>query len=299
VSRLVDSPEGVALAGSAANEIAQGCEECRAALAEWRCGTCSGPVRLTDLAICPITRQQCVAIVLGSLNRGQGGWIVTPNLDHARRCSSDRLYAHSVRDASLCVADGMPLVWASRLQGTPLPERVAGSDLIWALSSGLSQAGRRLFLLGGDPGTAEAAADILRRKYPGLEVAGTCCPPEGFERERQWMQDIQDCLLAAQPDLVFVALGSPKQEYLIQALRPLLPATWWIGVGISFSFVCGQIKRAPKWAQQLGLEWMHRLIQEPRRLAGRYLLQGVPFAVSFLLAAVLQRRGARRLSSRK
>ena len=228
-------------------------------------------------------------MVVEALERGRGGWIITPNLDHVRRCSHDVRYAEAMVHADLRVADGMPLIWASRLRGASLPERVAGSDLIWLLSEGLAGRGRSVYLLGGEPGTAETAAEVLRRTYPGLAIAGTCCPPMGFERDDRQMRAVQAGLLAARPDLVFVALGSPKQEYLIQDLRSLLPATWWIGVGISFSFVCGHVRRAPGWMQWCGLEWVHRLAQEPGRLASRYLLHGVPFGLRFLLHSLLRR----------
>lgn len=269
--------------------LAANCADCRNSLAAAGLPGCEGPVRLLNTVVCPITQEQSVGLVLDSLRRGQGGWIVTLNLDHVRRCARDSCYARTVLRASLRLADGMPLVWASRLQRTPLPERVAGSDLIYSLSRALGQQRRSVYLLGGDPGTAEAAAEALGNLCPGLVVAGTCCPRLGFEQQPQEMESIKHRLVASRPDLVYVALGSPKQEYLIQSFRPLLPATWWIGVGISFSFVCGQVKRAPRWVQRCGLEWVHRLIQEPRRLAGRYLVHGLPFAGRLLLGSFLSR----------
>ena len=103
------------------------------------------------------------------------------------------------------------------------------------------------------------------------------------------MQQLANLLSQANPDLVYVALGSPKQEQLIGRLRETLPGAWWIGVGISLSFVSGQIKRAPRWMQRVGLEWTHRLAQEPRRLTQRYLLRNLPFAVSLLTSAAIKR----------
>ena len=137
---------------------------------------------------------------------------------------------------------------------------------------------RRVFLLGGDPGTADAAADVLRTRYEGLDIVGTHCPPIGFEHHEQKTRRIIESIKQAQPDIVFVALGSPKQEQLIARLRHVMPTAWWVGVGISFSFVCGRVRRAPRWVQRLGLEWLHRLVQEPRRLMRRYLIDGLPFA---------------------
>jgi len=189
----------------------------------------------------------------------------------------------------LIVADGMPLIWASRIQGTPLPERVAGSSLISTLSAAAGKQGRSVYLLGGDKGTAEQAADVLKRQYPGVRIAGTYYPEFGFESDEAQMQKLIAHLTAANPDIVYVALGSPKQEWLIGQLRGYLPRAWWLGIGISFSFLSGHVKRAPQWMQRSGLEWLHRLCQEPRRLARRYLVQGLPFAASLFTSAIIGR----------
>jgi len=234
-------------------------------------------VDLLGTTIHAVTEEKCVSIIMDSLKQNRGGWVVTPNLDHLRRCHCDLEYARTIRKADLRVADGMPLVWASKLQGTPLPERVTGSNLILSLSAALSREYRKVFLLGGNPAIADEAAEVMTKKYPGLIVAGTYCPAFGFERDPSQIWEISNRLVAASPDVVFVGLGSPKQEYLMMDLFGLLPRTWWLGVGISFSFVAGRIKRAPRWMQRTGLEWVHRLCQEPYRLARRYLIDDMPF----------------------
>ena len=246
-------------------------------------------VRLLGVEFHAVTERECVQHVATELGAGRGGWIITPNLDHTRRLVADADLRALYSGADLSVADGLPIVWASRLQGTPLPERVAGSDLIWSLSGALAEDARGAFFLGGDPGTAERAAEALCARYPGLVVAGTSCPEVGFERDPARMDALRAELSAAAPDLVFVALGSPKQERLIETLRAEHPATWWIGIGISFSFVAGDVARAPRWIQRLGLEWVHRLIQEPRRLARRYLIEGLPFAFRLFAGALRAR----------
>ncbi|MBN1946770.1 MAG: WecB/TagA/CpsF family glycosyltransferase [Bradymonadales bacterium] len=246
-------------------------------------------ITLSGLRLHAITMDRCVGHILDEIQQGHGGWVATPNIDHLRRLLRDRSFARLVETASLVVADGMPLLWAARLQGTPLPERVPGSDLIWRLSGAAASRGLSVFLLGGAPGTARAAAEVLRSRYDGLRIAGTCCPEPGFENDPTRMEAIKGALLAAVPDIVFVALGAPKQERLIVELRGLLPGCWWIPVGISFSFVAGEVSRAPKWMQRSGLEWVHRLFQEPRRLARRYLLEDLPFAIPFLWSAALKR----------
>ncbi|MGB7157809.1 MAG: WecB/TagA/CpsF family glycosyltransferase, partial [Tepidisphaeraceae bacterium] len=184
----------------------------------------------------------------------------------------------------------------SRLQRTPLPQRVAGSDLISSLSAGAAQRNRSIFLLGGAPGSAEKAAEVLKQRSPELRVAGTHCPPVGFESNEAEMNAMVAALLAAQPDIVYVGLGSPKQEYLIERIKKVLPGAWWMGVGVSFSFLCGDVKRAPTVLRKLGLEWVHRLVQEPRRLFHRYIVVGLPFGASLMGQSAL--RGLPRLLGR-
>jgi N-acetylglucosaminyldiphosphoundecaprenol N-acetyl-beta-D-mannosaminyltransferase len=236
-----------------------------------------------------ITEAECVEYVLGSLRAGRGGFGITVNLEIFRLCHADRACRAHLDAGDLWVADGMTILWASRLQGTPLPERVCGSNLIWSLTAGAARDGRSVFFLGGNPGTAEQASMLLAGRYPGLRVAGTYCPAFGFENDADEIQTIRARISAARPDIVYVALGFPKGERLIQRIRAAAPGAWWLGVGISFSFVCGEVKRAPVWMQHAGLEWLHRLIQEPRRLGKRYLVHGPCAAFPLLARCALQR----------
>ena len=249
-------------------------------------------IDLHGVTLHAVTEQQAIRHILDELASGRGGVVVTPNLDHLRRCVRDLHFGALVAEADLVVADGMPLVWASRIQGTPLPERVAGSNLISTLSAGAAERGRSIFLLGGAEGTAEGAAKVLQARHPHLRIVGTYCPRVGFEKNPKLMAEMVQQLTASQPDIVYVALGSPKQEQLIAKLRLTLPNAWWLGVGVSFSFLTGDVKRAPLIMQKYGIEWMHRLVQEPRRLFKRYLLVGVPFAARLLSVAAV--RGAKR-----
>jgi N-acetylglucosaminyldiphosphoundecaprenol N-acetyl-beta-D-mannosaminyltransferase len=246
---------------------------------------------LGGLELHAVTQAQCVGFVGQQLAAGCGGFIATANIDHLWRLRRDAAFRAAYAAATLRVADGMPLLWASRVQGTPLPGRVAGSDLIHTLSAAAARDGRAVFLLGGNPGTAERAAERLAEQAPGLRIAGTFCPPFGFDRDPQQMAALRERLANSRADIVFVALGAPKQEFLIHALHTVLPAAWWIGVGISFSFVTGEVQRAPRWLQRLGLEWLHRLLQEPRRLAKRYLWYGPPVVVRLLGGALWRRFG--------
>lgn len=242
-----------------------------------------------------VTAAGAASHILEELDAGRGGVLVTPNLHLMYLMERNPDFARIVRNADLVTADGMPPVWASRLQGTPLPERVPGSDLIFVVPEFAARAGRSVFFLGGSCDAAGATARALSERHPSLKVAGFYCPPMGFEKnDLEWMK-ISQLLLAARPEIIFVALGSPKQEAAIERLRALLPGSWWIGVGYAMSFASGQARRAPMWMQRIGLEWVHRFLHEPRRLFARYFINGVPLAAKLFATAVLRRLGILRM----
>lgn len=249
-------------------------------------------VALLGVVLDAYTPETLVERLIDDSLSGRGGYVVTPNLDHLRRVTHSPYLMALAAEADIRVADGMPLLWASRLQGTPLPTRVTGSDLIFSLARALAGAERSVYLLGGNPGTARAAAEILAGHAPGLRIAGTYCPPLGFERDEVEMARIGEALAAAEPDFVFVGLPFEKASELVSTVRGSLPATWFLGLGIAFSFVCGEVRRAPEWMQRNGLEWLYRLMQEPRRLTRRYVLEGFPFVFRLLWSAARARRGA-------
>jgi N-acetylglucosaminyldiphosphoundecaprenol N-acetyl-beta-D-mannosaminyltransferase len=252
-------------------------------------------VELMGLPVDQLTEADTIATVLDAVRAGRGGCLFTPNLHHLQAYangSDGAVYEHSsrLRGARLVVADGMPLIWASRLRGTPLPERVAGSNLIWSLTRAASESGASIFLLGGNPGAADACAERMRAEFPTVRIAGLMSPPHGFDKDERALGEIVTRLRAAAPAIVYLALGFPKQERLALRLAAELPATWFVGVGISFSFVSGEVKRAPRWMQAAGVEWLHRLVQEPRRLFRRYVIDGLPFAARMFMHAIRSRR---------
>ncbi|MFF3665091.1 WecB/TagA/CpsF family glycosyltransferase [Microtetraspora malaysiensis] len=250
-------------------------------------------VRVAAVELDPLAEHEVVAWVFAELRHGRGGHVLTPNVDICRLAARDPELRALVGRADLAVADGMPLVWASRLLGTPLPERVTGADLIWALSEAAARHGVPVYLLGGPPGAAEGAAVALRARCPRLVVAGTQAPPYGFESAPGGVAAIRDALRAAAPGLVFVGLGFPKQDRLIEVLRADLPGAWFVGCGSAVAFAAGAVRRAPEWMRGAGLEWLFRLLSEPGRLARRYLVHDVPFALR-LLAGCALRRAVRR-----
>lgn len=246
-------------------------------------------VEIRGMRIDVVSRQQTVDHLIQCSDRNIGGWVVTPNLDILRRYTKSVSFRNLVATSTLNVADGMPLVWASRVMGRPLPERVNGTDLMVDVCEAAAKAGKSVFFLGGNHGSAEKTIEVLSAQFPDLKIAGHHCPEFGFENNVDDISEIANILSAAKPEIVFVGLGSPKQDVLINMLRLTFPEVWWLGIGISFSFIAGELPRAPEWAKKSGLEWLYRLISEPKRLAKRYLVQGLPFFIGTLLVAGYQR----------
>ncbi len=235
------------------------------------------PIDLLGVPFHAVDFEQAVQLLLRLAKGEKPSYAVTANVDHVVRFSRCPDVRPLYTEADLVVADGMPLIWASRLLRTPLPCRVAGSDLFPRLCGEAADAGLSVFLLGGAPGAAQRALDVLTKQHPALRVAGTYCPDYGFENDPDELARINETIRHASPDILFVGLGSPKQERWIAANRNKCGARLSIGVGISFSFVSGDVTRAPRWLQRLGLEWFHRLLQEPGRLWKRYLVHDLPF----------------------
>jgi N-acetylglucosaminyldiphosphoundecaprenol N-acetyl-beta-D-mannosaminyltransferase len=244
-----------------------------------------------------LDHEALVQVFLNGAQTRSGGWIVTPNLEILRQFKTDGESRELILSASHRVADGLPIIWASRLAGTPLPERVPGSDFVLTLPAAAARAGLPVFLLGGNPGVAETAAARLRARHRGIDVS-FYCPPFGFEGDPMELNRIRQALLRARPALVMVGLGFPKQERVIRLLRPELPGTWFAGVGISLSFLAGDQPRAPVVLQRLGLEWMHRLCHEPRRLFRRYVVCGIPFSARLFSWALMRRLGRSKETAR-
>jgi len=260
-------------------------------------------IRVGGLDFDLLTETQVIAQVADAISRGSGGTIVTPNIDICRRTDRDPSTRGLVDSASIVVPDGMPLLWAARLAGLPLVQRIAGADLIFSLSEAAAANSWPIYVLGGlpgedgKPGAAELAAGRLAARYDGLKIAGAYSPPFPFDAKAGNVDDIREALVRAQPKIVFVGLGFPKQERLIARICGDLPATWFVGCGAGIPIAAGQLTRAHPTIQRLGLEWLHRLVNEPRRLAKRYLVHDVPYAIWLLFNSVLHRSEAPRPDS--
>lgn len=231
-------------------------------------------LRLGRLHVDRHTQASAIDAVRDIVRAGRGGRVFTPNLDHILLVERRDDFREAYTRATLSLADGMPLVWASRWFGQPLPERISGSDLVEPVAALAAREGWRIFLLGGADGTAEEAARRLVERY-GVTIAGCAAPmigQQGSAAEAAIAQQLRE----ARPDVVFVALGSPKQELFIDRIEQAVAPALLIGVGAGLDFLAGQVRRAPRWIGRLGFEWLFRLVMEPKRLWRRYLVGGPP-----------------------
>lgn len=220
------------------------------------------------LPLARLTREAALQKTLDLVERREPAFVITANLNYAMVSAEERMDEVN-RAAALILADGMPLVWASRFTSKPLPERITGADLLLELCSEGSKRGYRIYILGGPAGQGEEAGGALSKRFPGLVFAGTESPPF-----RKWTADEVEAMQAriheARPDLLFVAFGQPKGERWIHENYRRLGVPLSIQIGGSFDFVTGRLRRAPRWMQKTGLEWVFRFLQEPRRLGSRY-----------------------------
>lgn len=240
------------------------------------------------LQVDALTFAQALAAIEALVDAGRGGAVFTPNVDHVVLAEADAAFRRSYASASLSLADGMPLVWASRLLGCPLPEKISGSDLALPLLQRAAARGFRVYLLGAGPGVADKAAEVLRSRF-GVEVAGTDAPFLRDPCSAEERAPIVEKIRRAAPHLCFVAFGAPKQELFIHAARDELAPAVSLGIGATLDFIAGNAQRAPRFMSEHGLEWLYRLCREPRRLWRRYLLRDPRFAL-IVAQALLRRR---------
>jgi N-acetylglucosaminyldiphosphoundecaprenol N-acetyl-beta-D-mannosaminyltransferase len=213
----------------------------------------------------------------------KGGSVFTPNVDHVVTVEHHAGFASAYERCSLSLPDGMPIVWASKLLGLPLKERVAGADLILPLMERAARKKWRVFLLGAGPGVADKAAEVFRHRF-GTNIVGIDAPMVRLD-DASFIDGLVAQLTAAKPHLVLMAFGAPKQELLIDQLTERIRPCVSLGIGAGLDFVAGTVKRAPSVLQRAGLEWAYRLSQEPGRLWRRYLVND-PLFVKIVLSTL-------------
>ena len=249
-----------------------------------------GRLPVAGLEFDPLTQNGAMDHLVDRFRGGQGGQAVFVNVDVAVKAKHEPDLRTLVQRADLVLADGMPLVWTSRLLGTPLPERVAGSTVLSGMLHRAADEDLPVMLLGGRPGSAETAVRSLRAARPALR-AGWHTPPYGFERDPAATEGIEAALDSFGRCLCFVGLGFPKQEKLMESLAARRPDWWFIAAGAGIDFLGGG-GRAPRWMQRAGMEWVYRLSREPKRLGRRYLIEDAPFAARLLVSSAWRGRSS-------
>lgn len=236
----------------------------------------SARIRVGALELDALSMPEAIEAIVRLVREGRGGTVFTPNVDHIVQAQHDVAFREAYSRTTLSLVDGTPVLWAARWLGTPLPEKLSGSDLFEPLIERAAREGLRVVLLGGGPGVAEKAARNLKERLPSLQIVDTLSPRIGLtpsDEERACVER----LAKAKADLIFVCLGAPKQELFSDRNRHVLAPAVLIGFGAAVDFAAGTIPRAPTWMSRAGLEWAFRLAREPRRLAGRYLLRDPEF----------------------
>ncbi len=234
-------------------------------------------IRILNGQFDQLTLPETVSRVFEMLDAGQRGWLATINVSILMAMRSDERLQSFCDRAAISVADGQPLVWCAPVFGTSLPERVTGVDLVDAISRRAAEAGKRIYLLGAKEEIVERVARQLRNRYPSLQLDyadGYFPATEATERA--------DRIRRSGADILFVAMGVPRQERFIEEQWDRLGVGMAVGVGGSFDVLAGLRTRAPHWVQCIGMEWLFRLAQEPRRLFIRYLTTNTRFLLLVL-----------------
>lgn len=240
-----------------------------------RKGVYMSRIKFMNTEIDNITMDEALAKMDELILKNKNSFVVTPNVDHLIQLERGGELVEAYKHADLILTDGKPLIWISKYYGTPIKEKISGSDLFPRLCELAAQKGYRMYFLGAAEGVAAKAAENLMTKYPGLQVVGTYSPPYGFEKDETEMDKIKRQIKETNPHILIVGLGAPKQELFILHNREELGVPLSLGLGASLDFEAGNIKRAPKWMADHGFEWLYRITQDPKRLAKRYLVDDI------------------------
>lgn len=229
-----------------------------------------GRIDFLNTKIDNITMMEAVDAIDELVQNSVGAYVVTPNVDHIVQLEKNEELRKAYNNASLILADGKPLLWIAKWYGTPIMEKVSGSDLFLLLCKMAAEKGYKMFFLGAAEGVAAKAAENLCRKYKGLQIVGVYSPPFQFENDEAELNKIENIIKDTAPHILILALGTPKQEKFIFHMRKRLGVPVSLGLGASLDFEAGIIKRCPKWISDFGFEWLFRITQDPKRLIKRY-----------------------------
>ena len=237
-------------------------------------------VNVLGVGISVLNLKTALAAIADAVRERRKGYICVTGVHGVMEAQDDASFKKILNESFLCTPDGMPMVWAGKLNGQREMRRVYGPDLMLDLCAWSENSGCKHFFYGGADGVAELLAQKLKLKFPKLKVVGTFTPPFralNVDEENKLREQVG----LSQPDIFWVGLSTPKQEKLMAEFLPKLDVTVMIGVGAAFDFHSGRVKQAPRWMQRSGLEWFYRLCCEPRRLAKRYFKNNPLFALKF------------------
>ena len=232
-------------------------------------------VKFMNIEIDNLTMDEAINNIEELIQENRSAYVVTPNVDHIVKLERGGELNEVYKNADLILADGKPIIWISKWYGTPIKEKISGSDLFPRLCEVSAKKGYRVFFLGAAEGVADKAAENLKKRYSGLQVVGTYSPPLGFEKDEREVKKICRIIKDARPHILIVGLGCPKQELYIYHHKDELNVPISLGLGASLDFEAGNIRRAPKWMADHGLEWLFRITQDPKRMAKRYLIDDI------------------------
>ena len=232
-------------------------------------------MKFMNIEIDNLTMDKALNAIDDLIIKNKNAYVVTPNVDHIVQLEAGGELCEVYKSADLILTDGKPLLWIAKWYGTPIQEKISGSDLFPRLCEMAANKGYTMFFLGAAEGVAAKAAENLMKRYPRLNVVGTYSPPYGFEKNKMEMKKIITMIKEKRPHILIVGLGCPKQEKFILHNREMLGVPISLGLGASLDFEAGNIKRCPKWMAEHGLEWLFRITQDPKRLAKRYLVDDV------------------------
>lgn len=222
-----------------------------------------------------LTMQEVVDFIEELIISKKKSYVVAVNVDVIMKIEHDEHLKKAVDSADMVITDGKPLIWISKLHGKSIKAKISGSDLVPKLCELAAQKGHKIFIIGGKDGVADKAKANLERDYRGIRIVGTYAPPFGFEKDEVELEKINEMIIATHPDLVIACFGCPKQEKWIYENYLKYDGTVSICAGATVDFLAGNMKRAPKWMSECGLEWFYRFIQEPTRLFRRYFVEDV------------------------
>lgn len=229
-------------------------------------------VKFMNTYIDNVSKEEAIAHIEECIKERKISQIITPNVDQIVRIEKDAYFKEICDNAELLLVDGTPLMWIAKLYKKPFKEKICGSDLMPELCELAAQKGYKVFILGAAPGVADIAAQKLIEKNPELQVVGTYSPPIGFDKDEEELNKINNLLFDSRADMLFVGMGVPKQDIFVYQNKDKYQIPTSYSIGGTIDFIAGTQKRAPKWINKIGMEWLYRFFSNPKRMFKRYFV---------------------------